>query len=317
MIVGRILSFTLTRTQLVSYAQPQLLNQRQNLTLFLLACKLSSHHVTKNIEHISQDNQIRTADGRIRNFKNAEERPLLIILSWLLANRKHITKFMNLYTEQGFDVALISMTPWQLLWPMTGSRVIAADLLEFLIKHENYQQILLHGFSVGGYMWGEVLDLIKSDYQKYGNVINRIVGQVWDSLADVTELSIGTPRAVFPKNEILRNILQKYLEYHMKTFYKQSTYYYMQSSELFHRNLVHSPALFFVSKTDPVGTLTNNMRVRKQWDSLGVKTYVKIFENSPHVGHFQKHPKEYTAELYAFLNKLQLIQNEEKMKARL
>lgn len=61
-------------------------------------------------------------------------------------------------------------------------------------------------------MWGEVLDLIKSDYQKYGNVINRIVGQVWDSLADVTELSIGTPRAVFPKNEILRNILQKYLE---------------------------------------------------------------------------------------------------------
>lgn len=79
--------------------------------------------MTKNIEHISQDNQIRTADGRIRNFKNAEERPLLIILSWLLANRKHITKFMNLYTEQGFDVALISMTPWQLLWPMTGSRV--------------------------------------------------------------------------------------------------------------------------------------------------------------------------------------------------
>lgn len=64
----------------------------------------------------------------------------------------------------------------------------------------------------------------------------------------------------------------------MKTFYKQSTYYYMQSSELFHRNLVHSPALFFVSKTDPVGTLTNNMRVRKQWDSLGVKVNIYIYE---------------------------------------
>lgn len=61
-------------------------------------------------------------------------------------------------------------------------------------------------------MWGEVLDIIESDRQKYAKVLDRIVGQVWDSLADVTELSIGTPRAVFPKNDMLRIMLQKYLE---------------------------------------------------------------------------------------------------------
>ncbi|XP_076619794.1 transmembrane protein 53-like lethal (2) k09913 [Colletes latitarsis] len=317
MMVGRILSSTLTRTRLVSFAQPQLLNQRQNLTLCLLACKLSSHRVTKSIEHITQNNRILVSNDQTQHNKNTECRPLLIVLSWLLAKRRHVMKFINLYTEQGFDVALVSMTPWQLLWPITGSRVVAEDLLEFLIQHENYQQILLHGFSVGGYMWGEVLDLIESNRQKYANVIDRVVGQVWDSLADVTELSIGTPRAVFPKNKMLQNVLQTYLEYHMTTFYKQSTQYYIRSSQLFHSNLVHSPALFFVSKTDPVGTITNNMRVRNQWESLGVKTYVKIFEKSPHVGHFQKHPKEYVGELYAFLNELHLIQNEEKMRARL
>lgn len=84
--------------------------------------------------------------------------------------------------------------------------------MEFLIEHQNYQQIVLHGFSVGGYMWGEILDLIQSDYQKYNNVIERIVGQIWDSLADVTELSIGIPRAIFPKNKMLQNMFQKYLE---------------------------------------------------------------------------------------------------------
>lgn len=47
-----------------------------------------------------------------------------------------------------------------------------------------------------------------------------------------------------------------------------------------------------------------------------LQTYVKIFEESPHVAHFYKYPKEYVAELYAFLQKLNLIQNEEKIRAR-
>ena len=44
---------------------------------------------------------------------------------------------------------------------------------------------------------------------------------------------------------------------------------------------------------------------------------MKIFEESPHVSHFYTYPKEYVAELYAFLQKLNLIQNEEKIRARL
>ncbi|KZC12615.1 PREDICTED: transmembrane protein 53 [Dufourea novaeangliae] len=317
MIVGKILSFTLARARLVSCTQPQLLNQKQDLTLFLLVCKLSNYHVTKNIEYISQGNKIKNFDDHIKHFKNTENRPLLIMLTWLLSKRRHVMKYVNLYTEQGFDIALVTMTPWQLMWPTKGSRVVAADLLDFLIQHESYQQILLHGFSVGAYMWGEILDLIQSDRQKYAHLIDKIVGQIWDSVVDVTELTVGTPRAVFPKNEMLQSMFQKYLEYHLKTFHKQSTQYYIRSSQLFHTNLVHTPALFFISKTDIVGTLTSNFRVRDRWDTLGVKTYVKIFEKSPHVGHYYKYPKEYVAELYAFLNKLQLIQNEEKMRAHL
>lgn len=65
----------------------------------------------------------------------------------------------------------------------------------------------------------------------------------------------------------------------MKAFYKQSTQYYIRSSQLFHTNLVHSPALFFVSKTDPVGSLTNNLRVKDQWDTVGVKViYINIYK---------------------------------------
>lgn len=89
---------------------------------------------------------------------------------------------------------------------------MAADLLTFLKQNESYQQILLHGFSVGGYMWGEALDLIRSNKDKYNSVTERIVGQVWDSIADVTHIAIGFPPAVFPKNMVLQSMLRKYVE---------------------------------------------------------------------------------------------------------
>ena len=40
---------------------------------------------------------------------------------------------------------------------------------------------------------------------------------------------------------------------------------------------------------------------------------MKIFEKSSHVEHYRKYPKEYTAELYAFLNQLNLMQKEKKV----
>jgi hypothetical protein len=62
----------------------------------------------------------------------------------------------------------------------------------------------------------------------------------------------------------------------MKAFHKQATQYWIRSSQLFHLNLVRTPALFFVSNTDPVGSLKSNMRVRDSWESLGTKVSIFI-----------------------------------------
>ncbi|KAL0125847.1 hypothetical protein PUN28_004715 [Cardiocondyla obscurior] len=298
-------------------AQSQLLRRNPYLGIGQLTRLISSHHVSKNIEFLTQDNRIVLSKNVASNLNVTNNRPLLVILTWLLSKRRHVMKFVNLYMEQGFDVAVVSLTPWQLMWPAKGSRLVAADLLTFLKQNESYQQILLHGFSVGGYMWGEALDLIHSNKDKYNNITDRIVGQVWDSIADVSQIAIGFPRAVFPKNAMLQSMLQKYVEYHMKTFHQQATQYYIRSSQIFHTAGVRVPALLFVSKTDPVGAVTSNLTLRDTWESLGIKTYVKTFEESPHVAHFYTYPKEYVAELYAFLQKLNLIQNEEKIRARL
>lgn len=71
--------------------------------------------------------------------------------------------------------------------------------------------MLLHGFSVAGYVWGEVMVSLKQE--RYKHILERIRGQVWDSAADITEIPIGLPKAVFPKNAILETALRQYILY--------------------------------------------------------------------------------------------------------
>lgn len=268
---------------------------------------ITSHHITKNIELITQS----------KDSNLPANRPLTVILCWLGSRRKDIMKFANVYIEQDFDVVTVHTSPWQFMWPTKGIQVIMADLINFLHSRNDYDRIFLHGFSIGGYMWGEALELMNAQSEKYQPVCERIVGQVWDSAADIDDIPFGTARAIFPNNPKLQDMLRKYLEYHMKTFYQQSTIYYKRAREMFHSGMLSAPALILVSKADPVGTVAANSKLRDNWESVGMTTYMKIFENSPHVCHYRLYPKEYIAELYAFLDKLNLIRYQEKIRARL
>ena len=94
---------------------------------------------------------------------------------------------------------------------------------------------------------------MEKDIAKYKPVCERIVGQIFDSAADITEIPVGVPKALFPRNPRLQTALRNYMIYHMKTFHEAATQHYIRSSQLFHTNYVHAPALFILSKSDPVG----------------------------------------------------------------
>ncbi|PNF15303.1 hypothetical protein B7P43_G00970, partial [Cryptotermes secundus] len=281
----------------------------------------SVKQITKNIELISAHNDIqidKSSPLHLTHPKIGENNtPLVVMLSWLMAKKKHILKYANFYIDQGFDVLSVSITPWQLLWPVKGTQVVAGDVLRFLYLNGCYQQCLLHGFSVGGYLWAEVMVKMSHNQERYQPVIDRIVGHIWDSAVDITEIPVGFPRAVFPNNTVLQATVEKYIRYHMKTFRDAATVHYEVASRTFHSTLLRSPALMLFSKTDPIGTEESNRKAYENWEKLGLKTYVKCWDQSPHVGHFHKHPKEYLAELYAFLDRLGLVAYPEKIQAKL
>ncbi|KAF4520708.1 hypothetical protein B566_EDAN012495 [Ephemera danica] len=202
----------------------------------------------------------------------ASSQPMVVMLSWLMSKPKHVHKYARLYLKLGFDVLTVSINPWQLLWPVKGSQLVAKDLLTFLETNSELRPLLIHGFSVGGYVWGELLSHAERDRDRYSAVMQRISGHIWDSAADMQDIE-----------------------------------HYIRSSQMFHSSMVRSPALLLFSERDPVGNPDSNLRLNESWEALGMKTYLKVFEKSPHVGHYHYYPEEYVAEVAAFLANIDLL----------
>lgn len=96
-------------------------------------------------------------------------------------------------------------------WLKRIFQLVAAEVVKFLSNNISTQSIIVHGFSVGGYLWGECMVHMSRDIDRYRQVINQINGQVWDSLVELTEIPVGVPKSVFPKNETLQRALSNYL----------------------------------------------------------------------------------------------------------
>lgn len=263
---------------------------------------LSTYLLNKNIELISNDRFVPSKSHKV--FKD-DSKPMIVLLTWLLSRKKHVMKYCDVYLKQGCNVMTVSVTPWQFFWPVTGTQVVAKQLLDYLEENcEKHQQIILHGFSVGAYLWGEVLVRMNSDLIKYRSLMETIKGQIWDSAADISEISKGLPTAMFPRNAFLRSTMEKYVNYHLKTFYDVATQHYVRSSQLFHTTPVHAPTLVFVSKNDPIGSVVANQSCKESWESVGMKVYWQCWEKSRHVSHLILHREVYLKTLYSFLNEV-------------
>uniref|UniRef100_A0A1B6EEE2 Transmembrane protein 53 n=1 Tax=Clastoptera arizonana TaxID=38151 RepID=A0A1B6EEE2_9HEMI len=289
-------------------------NQQLNGWSLVTRHGYTRYTLSKNLDLLSSDDIKITNQSANKNLIIREKsRPLVIILAWLLAEKKHLSKYAEVYLNRGIDVLTVKVTPTQLVWPISGSQVVAAELLQFLHQNSICQPLYLHGFSVGAYLWSEVMVKMNRDFENYQPIINRIIGQVWDSAADVSEMEIGLPLAVFPHNKFCKAVLRKYITFHLKTFHNAATCHYLAASELFHNNLIKCPALLLVSKSDPIGSIISNEAIRKKWTNNNIKVHWKCWEDSKHVSHFLKYKSDYINTLENFLDSLILQENKDEI----
>lgn len=67
-----------------------------------------------------------------------------------------------------------------------GVQVVAEETLQFLHHNNQCQPLFLHGFSIGGYMWGEICVKMKQDMDRYQHILDRyFIAVEHESYADV------------------------------------------------------------------------------------------------------------------------------------
>ncbi|GIX95442.1 uncharacterized protein CDAR_264311 [Caerostris darwini] len=270
----------------------------------VIAPILAKHPAVRKMhtQSINRNLQLKLVDEPLNETK---KKPLAVILAWMLAKESHIEKFRNIYISRGFDVLTVNMAPKDLLFPASGSQVVAKSVLDYFSTHENYDDILVHAFSVGGYLMGEMFVQMRKDAEKYKDITSRIRGVVLDSAVDFEGIPTGFPRAV-SKNPITLKVLEWYVSTHLALMYNVATKHYLTSSKNFHNTPLRCPALVFVSEADKVGSPVANQMVVENWQVRGVDVRVKCWKDSKHVSHMYKYPEEYVAEIDNFLSKINL-----------
>ncbi|XP_054708132.1 transmembrane protein 53-like [Uloborus diversus] len=265
------------------------------LSLHPAVCKLHTQTVRKNMQLSVNDNS-----------GEKKEKPLAIILSWMMAKESHIDKFRSLYLTRGFDVLTVNMAPKDLLFPVSGSQVTAKNILDYVNENNQYGNIVVHAFSVGGYLMGEMFVKMRELKDKYQSIASKISGVILDSAVDIEGIPTGFPRAL-SKNPLTIKVLEWYVSSHMSLMYNVATKHYLRSSKNFHNTPLRCPALFFFSEADKVGNPVGNQLVMENWQVRGVDVRAKCWKDSKHVSHMYKYQSEYLNEMDQFLAKINLL----------
>jgi len=302
--------FSTSRTILYNFSKSPILNKSliivhqtgSGLGPWCLVRHGSTAKFTRNMQFYSADDAPLPVS---RDFKlPSSPRPLTILMAWLLSKDAHTNKFVKLYTDLGFDVLRVRVSPLDLLRPATGSQRVAADLLSFLRANPSPQPVLVHGFSVGAYVFCEAM--VQAGKEPSSNAgLGRVRGQVWDSAVDLHGIPEGVSNAV-TSNPALKGGLKRGLQWYLRAL-PANTAHYAAASAAMHSAALRSPALFLMSDADPVSTPAMNEAVYGKWRDSGLPVFTKQFSGSPHVSHYHRHRAEYTTQLLSFLRYVDLL----------
>lgn len=233
------------------------------------------------------------------------ERKLVVLMSWLEAKEKHIEKYRQFYLDRGFDVLNVKTSPLDLLLPSVGAMKISRDFVRFMVEKQ-YSDVLIHGFSVGGFMFGQcLLDIDRQAEQVRDQLLNSIRGLVFDSLVPFEGTCIGVANSI-TRNKVLAKVLESLLRGYLAVGHSIATKHYLKVSDKVWGGPLRCPSLFFMSKDDIISDHKIVERLSRDWSNMGISTSNILFDSAPHVQNFTKHHDVYVEEVEKFLKQIKM-----------
>jgi len=236
--------------------------------------------------------------------ENGEGQPLVLLFAWLMSKERHIKKYVQFYNNLGADVLTVQITPKDLLFPTKGTQIVAEEVLQLLQSYPVPSRCIVHGFSVGAYAFCEACVKMNEIDSQYKQLQDRFVGQIWDSPVDIQGIPTGMPSAI-SSNKLFRKGGKIFLENYLEK--SSASKHYKAASSMFREPFLKIPALFLISKTDPVSTPDMIDNATKDWNKHNVQMTIKSWEKSPHVSHYHHHKKEYEDQILKYLQKIKFI----------
>ncbi|XP_006633275.1 transmembrane protein 53-A [Lepisosteus oculatus] len=240
------------------------------------------------------------------SLSQAGHKPVMLLLPWLGSRPQAVAKYCEIYFRTGLDVLVVESDVTQFLWPRRGLDH-GAKVLELLQTDTfNSRPLLVHGFSIGGYTFAQIMVHVTRNAQQHQSLTNRIRGQIFDSLVvgSVEHMASGVGRSMFPRFE---GLVQKVSLLYFSLFKKYTVDYYNRAIDVFWNNPVRAPALFFYCDNDPLSDCEEVERVTRHWEKLGIPVRTMRWKESVHAGHLKQHPQDYLMALDSFLQSLSVI----------
>ena len=91
-----------------------------------------------------------------QNVLPSNKKPLVCLLGWIGVKERALRKYASLYTSRGVDVLALLSKPKHVVFPFTQGRPTAGRIADALISSAS-RPLLVHGFSIGAYMYGNLL----------------------------------------------------------------------------------------------------------------------------------------------------------------
>ncbi|PXF48601.1 Transmembrane protein 53 [Gracilariopsis chorda] len=234
--------------------------------------------------------------------------PVVIILSWMGAQKKHLKKYTKFYEDLGYEVHCVCNDLKTAIFP-PASKAQAKRIGDIIDQQPPNRPVFVHAFSIGTGIYGLLLDGLRHEKERFDKITHKIAGVVFDS----------GPAPIFP-NDVAKGlhtvcpmISKAVWEPIASTFFwiTKARHSFGRSEDALRTMQLPSPQLYFYSGDDKVipnmknaveGFMENNRQ-------RGLEVYNKFWEKSVHASHLKIHPDEYIANLSSFINRCMEIRS--------
>eukprot|EP01147_Barroeca_monosierra_P007514 gene7514-9808_t len=257
-------------------------------------CTTAAREVLKDIKQQYGQNLYLHEATRI----DETTRPIVLMIGWLLAKQHNMSKFAKWYVDRGVHtISILPRTSHCL--NMKQAEAMAESMLHLVTTAPfRGHPLLIHGFSVGGFLYGRFLmELI--NHPDRDAVAASTRGQILDSVVDVEGIPFGVSAALF-KNPFARRFTQNCLE-KLLSMNEKRMEIYLASSRIFKENPLRTPTHVMYSHVDPITDSDRIENVMDKWKESGIPTTCSVFDESSHVQHMKQYYDKYYADLEKFV----------------